>query len=118
MFTRYLALCAILHGALYGASSVLEYLVHLTDLQEVVGEHHHRHETSQPAESASPSPDEAWINCVFCLDGVVSTDIELAGLTDVAAAREVTSTDLPSFYLPRPALGFHARSPPEVFLNC
>ena len=118
MFARYLALFAILHGALYGASSALEHLVHLTAPQEIAGEHHHHHEASPPSESASPSPDEAWINCVFCLDGVVTTGIELAGLADVVASREVPSTALPSFYLARPALGFHARAPPEFFLNC
>lgn len=115
MFTRYLALFAIFHGALYGAISALEHLAHLTTSLEVVGEHHH-HESSRQTETASS--EEAWINCVFCLDGVVSAGIDLAKLTDEVIAHEVTSSALPYFYLARPALGFHARAPPRIFLNC
>lgn len=116
MFTRYLALFAIFHGALYGAVSALEHLVHLTSPLEVAGEQHHHHQSSPQIEDASS--DEAWINCVFCLDGLVSAGVDLAKLTDVAVACDVSSPVPPCFYLARPALGFHARAPPEFFLNC
>ena len=116
MFTRYLALFAILHGALYGASSALEHLVHLTSPPEIVGEQHHHHQPSLQTEVVSSN--EAWINCVFCLDGVVSAGIDIARLTDVVVARDATSTALPFLSLARHLLGFHARAPPGVFLNC
>ena len=114
MFIRFLAFFAIFHGALYGAGNALEHLVHLTAPQEVSGEGHHHHHEGSLASSA----DEDWVNCVFCLDGIVSTGIKIVTLLDVLPVHDFSSTVLHSFKPNGTLQGFHARAPPGYFLSC
>lgn len=116
MIARLIAILAILHGTVFlGAGNALEHLVHQMQAQESEHQGHHNHHQHHAESSTSSGgmTDEEWMNCVFCLDGLMGTGISVAWLTVEFPAVALNLTAEPLDYSSEPSTGFYARAPPQ-----
>lgn len=116
MLTRLIAIVAILHGTVFlGTGNALEHLVHQMQANESGAHshhHHHKHHHQQKGETSSDAiSHEEWMNCVFCLDGLMGTPISIAWLDIEFAASTIVVAETLEFS-PSFLSGFYARAPP------
>lgn len=117
MMTRLIAIFAILHGTVFlGAGNALEHLVHQMEAGESGHHaHHHQHHLQEEKHMSSGTmTDEDWMNCVFCLDGVMGTDISVAWLDIQHPAVALLGVTHSPGFSSIPSAGFHARAPPRI----
>ncbi len=106
MLPRFLAILAVLHGAVFlGAGNALEHLFH----EQETSEHHaHHHEQK-------PSSDDEWINCMFCLDGLTATGELCDRLSEtLVLTPQLAPSQHPAQVILQNLLSFQARAPPET----
>ncbi len=120
MFARLIAILAILHGTVFlGAGNALEHLVHQMQAQEAQASdahhgHHGHHRSHQESHAQHEMTQEDWLNCVFCLDGLMGTGIVVAWLDAEAPVQRPIHAGTSQLHSDGVLAAFLARAPPRI----